>query len=142
MAIEKKPRKTKKIKDKDGALGNRLRDIPAWLEDFSENIAEKSFRHPWTHPQVLLKNQKQQRRKKWNLENTVFIITSRRTEIAKYAREPRSQGRLAGNALGKATLRAESFGDFMTANHKVLNEGRASHHNHRYAVVVLDLATR
>ena len=38
--------------------------------------------------------------------------------------------------------RAEKFGDLITADHKVLNEGRESWHNHRYAVVVQDLATQ
>ena len=38
--------------------------------------------------------------------------------------------------------RAEQFGDLITADHKVLNEGRESWHNHRYAVVVQDLATQ
>ena len=31
---------------------------------------------------------------------------------------------------------------FITADHKVLSEGCESRHNHRYAVVVQDLATR
>ena len=38
--------------------------------------------------------------------------------------------------------RAEKFGDLVAADHKVLNEGCESWHNHRYAVVVQDLATQ
>ena len=38
--------------------------------------------------------------------------------------------------------RAEMFGDLITADHKVLNEGSESRNNHRYAVVVQDLATQ
>ena len=34
------------------------------------------------------------------------------------------------------------FGDLKTADHKVLNEGSESRNNHRYAVVVQDLATQ
>ena len=34
------------------------------------------------------------------------------------------------------------FGDLITADHKVLSEGCESRRNHRYAVVVQDLATR
>ena len=41
-----------------------------------------------------------------------------------------------------AVLRAENFGDFITADHKVLSEGCESRNNHRYAVVVQDLATQ
>ena len=36
----------------------------------------------------------------------------------------------------------ENFGDLITADHKVLSEGCESRHNHRYAVVVQDLATQ
>ena len=44
--------------------------------------------------------------------------------------------------IGGAVPRAESFGDWMTADHKVLSEGCESRHNHRYAVVVQDLVTQ
>ena len=36
----------------------------------------------------------------------------------------------------------KKLGDFLTADHKVLNEGSESRNNHRYAVVVQDLATQ
>ena len=39
-------------------------------------------------------------------------------------------------------LRAEKFGDLITADHKVLIEASESRNNHRYAVVVQDLATQ
>ena len=38
--------------------------------------------------------------------------------------------------------RAEKFGDLITVDHKVLNEGSESRNNHRDAVVVQDLATQ
>ena len=38
--------------------------------------------------------------------------------------------------------RVENFGDLITADHKVLNEGGESRNSHRYAVVVQDLATQ
>ena len=43
---------------------------------------------------------------------------------------------------GTVLPRAESFGDFITEDHKVLSEGCESRNNHRYAVVVQHLATR
>ena len=43
---------------------------------------------------------------------------------------------------GDAVLRSEKFCDLMTADHKVLNEDGVSRNNHRYAVVVQDLATQ
>ena len=44
--------------------------------------------------------------------------------------------------IGGAVHRAENFGDLITADHKVLSESCESRNNHRYAVVVQDLATQ
>ena len=43
---------------------------------------------------------------------------------------------------GTVVPKAEHFGDFKTADHKVLSEGCESRNNHRYAVAVQDLATQ
>ena len=43
--------------------------------------------------------------------------------------------------IDRVVPRAENFGDLTTADHKVLSEGCESQNNHRYAVVVQDLAT-
>ena len=43
---------------------------------------------------------------------------------------------------GKAVPRAEKFGDLITADHKILSDNCESRNNHRYAVVVQDLATQ
>ena len=44
--------------------------------------------------------------------------------------------------IGETVPRAGNFGDLNTADRKVLSEGRESRNNHRYAVVVQDLATQ
>ena len=44
--------------------------------------------------------------------------------------------------IGGAVPRAENVGDLITADHKVLSESCESRNNHRYAVVVQDLATQ
>ena len=43
---------------------------------------------------------------------------------------------------GGAVPRTVNFGDLITANHKVLSDNCESRNNHRYAVVVQDLATQ
>ena len=43
---------------------------------------------------------------------------------------------------GDSVPRAKKFGDLITADHKVLSEGCESRNNHRYSVVVQDLATQ
>ena len=44
--------------------------------------------------------------------------------------------------IGRVVLRAENLRDLITADHEVLSEGCESRNNHRYAVVVQDLATQ
>ena len=44
--------------------------------------------------------------------------------------------------IGRVVPRAENIGDLITADHKVLSEGCESRNNHRYAIVVQDLATQ
>ena len=41
--------------------------------------------------------------------------------------------------IGRVVLRAENFGDLITADHKVQSEGCESRNNHRYAIVVQDM---
>ena len=43
---------------------------------------------------------------------------------------------------GGAVPRAENFGDLIRPDHKVLSENCESRNNHRYAIVVQDLATQ
>ena len=49
---------------------------------------------------------------------------------------------LAEDALAKQYIEQKSFGDLITADHKVLDEESESRNNHRYAVVVQDFATQ
>ena len=42
----------------------------------------------------------------------------------------------------RSNLRAEKYGDLITAEHKVFNGGRELRNNHRYAAVVQVLATQ
>ena len=74
--------------------------------------------------------------------NTVFLLTSRKTEIARSARGPKSQGPRAEDVLAESYLEQSTFGDLITADHKVLSDNCESRNNHRYAVVVQDLASQ
>ena len=65
-----------------------------------------------------------------------FLVTSRTTETAMYAREPKITRALCRKRTGDAVLRSENLGDLITADHKVFSEGCEARNNHRYAVVV------
>ena len=74
--------------------------------------------------------------------NTVSILISLKTEIARSVKGPKLQGPHAEDAMAKPYLVLENFGDLITADHKVLSDNCESRNNHRYAVVVQDLATQ
>ena len=60
-------------------------------------------------------------------------------EICLKTKITRASCRRRANAV---VPRAENFGDLITADHKVPSEESESRNNHRYAVVVPDLATQ
>ena len=64
----------------------------------------------------------------------------RNCEICKRSKITRSSPCTRRN--GEAVPRADKFGDLITADHKVLSDNCESRNNHRYAVVVQDLATQ
>ena len=76
-----------------------------------------------------------------DLVNTVFkthFPKDRNYEICKRTKITRAPCR----SNGEAVPRAANFGDLITADHKVLSDNCESRNNHRYAVVVQDLATQ
>ena len=66
---------------------------------------------------------------------------SKKTEIARSVNGPKLQGPRAEDAMAETYL-VQKFGDLIQADHKVVSEGCESRNNHRYAVVVQDLATQ
>ena len=72
----------------------------------------------------------------------MFKLTSGKTEIARFVERTKITRAPCRRRIGGVVLRAEIFGDLITADHKVLSEGCESRNNHRYAVVVQDLATQ
>ena len=74
--------------------------------------------------------------------NTMFILISQKTEIARSVNGPKLQGPRCRRRNGEAVPRAVNFGDLITADHKVLSDNYESRNNHRYAVVVQDLTTQ
>ena len=102
------------------------------------------FLNAETHTPVLLMNYLWSLclRQAWIWENTVFILSSlknRNCEICQRTKITRAPCR---TRIGGAVPRAENFGDLITADHKVLSENCESRNNHRYAIVVQDLATQ
>ena len=66
-------------------------------EEFTENLKDTEV----PAPAHISHDSDSQRPKKWHPGSAVFLLTSRKIEIAKYACEPRWQGLLAEDALAK-----------------------------------------
>ena len=72
--------------------------------------------------------------------STVFIpLKTENCEICQRTQIARAPSRRRN---GGAVPRAVNFGELITADHKVLSDNCESRNNHRYAVVVQDLATQ
>ena len=101
------------------------------------------FLNTETHTPVLVDHHWSARlREVWIWVNTVLKLTSLKTEIARSVRGPKFTRAPCRRRNGEAVPRVENFGDLITADHKVLSDNCESRNNHRYAVVVQDLATQ
>ena len=129
-----------KKRDNNRDSDDRLRDLLEWLEEPTENLEDTEVPAPAhisqdsdseRHAKVVSKSRK----------HCVYaqFPKDRNCEVCLRTKMTRAPCR---RRTGEALPRAEKFGDLMTADHKVLNEGGESQNNHRYAVVIQDLATQ
>ena len=123
----------------EGVVGNCNRDgVPEWLEDFTENLEIAAVLAPAdisqdSDPECLTKVGP----RKHSIET--HFPTDQNCEVCKRTKMTRARCR---RRTWNSVIRAQKFGDLITADHKVLDEGGESRNNHRYAVVVQDLATQ
>ena len=92
-----------KIKNKNEKMGNnqatrsRLRDLPVWLQEFTEKLEDTDVPAP---ANTSHDSDSEHLAKVATRKHSIFL-TSQKTAIAKFASEPRRQGLLAGSALAK-----------------------------------------
>ena len=110
----------------------RWRIYHFWLEDFADSL-EVTELHPHTVLATQIPNILQ--KSCHNRGSTVVIHTSRKHRKCDICLWTKITSSLYRRRSGEAVLRAEKFGDLITADHKVLNEGGESRDNHWYAVV-------
>ena len=119
-------------------------EIPEWLQEFRENlvddeIPEQGDSHASSSHEASLEPTTKRREELGKHSVYTHFPEDRNCEICKRTKITRAPCRRRN---GEALPRAEKFGDLITADHKVLSEGCESQNNHRYAVVVQDLAIR
>ena len=111
---------------------DQTQGIPDWLHDFTA-IPEEVNSDSEGSAKVFDKSR---------FRKHSILLIFQRTDIATYALRT-TNTRSPCRRLHEGTIpRAEIFGDSITADHKVLIGEGVSRNNHRYAVVVQDLATQ
>ena len=119
-------------------------EIPEWLQEFRENLVDDEIplqggSHASSSHEASLEPTAKRREDLGKHSVYTHFPEDRNCEICKRTKITRSSCRRRN---GEAVLRAVNFGDLITADHQVLSDNCESRNNHRYAVVVQDLATQ
>ena len=125
--------------------GNSLNsEIPEWLQEFREILVDDEIplqggSHASSSHEASLEPIFKRREDLGKHSVKTHFPKDRNCEICKRTKITRAPCRRRN---GGAVPRAEKIGDLITADHKVLSDNCESRNNHRYAVVVQDLATQ
>ena len=119
-------------------------EIPEWLQEFRENLVDDEIplqggSHASSSHEASLEPTTKRRENLGKHNVHTHFPKDRNCEICKRTNITRAPCRRRN---GEAVPRAVNFGDLITADHKVLSDNCESRNNHRYAVVVQDLATQ
>ena len=119
-------------------------EIPEWLQEFRENLVDDEIpehrdSHASSSHEVSLEPTSTRSEDLGKHSVYTHFPKDRNCEICKRTKITRAPCRRRN---GGAVPRAENFGDLITADHKIVSEGCESRNNHRYAIVVQDLATQ
>ena len=119
-------------------------EIPEWLQEFRENLVDDEIplqggSHASSSHEASLEPTTKRREDLGKHSVYTHFPKDRNCEICKRTKITRAPCRRRN---GEAVPRAVNFGDLITGDHKVLSDNCESRNNHRYAVVVQDLATQ
>ena len=118
---------------------DRLRDLPEWLEEFTDNLEDTETPVP-AHVSQDSESERPTKRGIKIKEAMYCHSLPKRPELRSMFANQKYEGSFKKTHW--RVPRAEKFGVLMKADHKVLNEEGESRNNHRYAVVAQDLATQ
>ena len=124
--------------------GRASSEILEWLQEFRENLVddevpENRDSHASSSHEVSLEPTSKRREDLGKHSVYTHFPKDRICETCQRTKITRAPCRRRN---GEAVPRAENFGDLITADYKVLSENCESRNNHRYSVVVQDLATQ
>ena len=124
--------------------GRASSEIQEWLQEFRENlvddeIPEHGDSHASSSHEASLEPILKRREDLCKHSVYTHFPTDRNCEICQRTKITRAPCRRRN---GGAVPRTENVSDLITPDHKVLSDNCESRNNHRYAVVVQDLATQ
>ena len=139
-----KSRKQQKNKSKREQSDPLCSEIPEWLQEFRENLVDDEIpvhgdSHASSSHEASLEPVFKRREDLGKHSVYTHFPQDRNCEICKRTKITKAP---CIRRIGGAVRRADNFGDLITADHKVLSDTCESRSNHRYAVVVQDLATQ
>ena len=124
--------------------GNPLSsEIPEWLQEFRGNLVDDEIplqggSDASSSHEVSLEPISKRSEDLGKHSVYIHFPKDRNCEISQRTKITRAPCR---RRIGGVVPRADNCGDLITADHKVLSENCESRNNHRYAIVVQDLAT-
>ena len=133
-----KPQNQIKNKEHRSNADDRLRDLPELLEPFTENLEDTET---YATAQVSQDSERATKVAEKSRKHSIFTHFPKCRDCDVCLRTQISRAPCRRRTGEASILRAGKFGDLVTADHKVLNEECESRNNHRYAVVVQNLAT-
>ena len=139
-----KPNKKETPIERGDPLCSDDSEIPEWLQEFKENLVDDEIpiqggSHASSSYEASLEPTTKRREELGKNNVHTHFPKDRNCEMCKRTKITRAPCR---RRKGEAVPRADNFGDLITADHKVLSDNCESRNNHRYAVVVQDLATQ
>ena len=120
---------------------DRLRDLPEWLEDYTDNLDDTEVLVP-AHVAQNADSERPTRVASNSRRHSVFNSLPKRDRNCEVRLRTKITRAPCRRRSGEAVPQAEKLGDLITADHKVLNVEGESRNNHQYAVVVQDLANQ
>ena len=119
-------------------------DIPEWLQEFREILVDDEIPvHGDSHANSSHEASLEPifKRREDVGKHSVYTPVPKRPKLRDLKRTKITRAPCRRRNSG-AVLRAENFGDLITADHKVLSDNCESRNNHRYAVVAQDSVTQ
>ena len=124
---------TNNFRDIVRAPGNRLRGLPGWSEEFTENMEDERVLASSDTPANTSHDSDSERPAKVVSRKHSIFTYFPKDRICEVRKRTKSTVGPCRKCTCDAVLRTENFGDMITADHEVLNDGGEPRNNHRYA---------